>query len=81
MRVLIGALRELFPLGATPGPHGRHVLIEYVMLRGVNDSLEDAARLLEVLQGIQAKVNLIVFNPFDQTQFRPSLPYQVRLFF
>ena len=44
LRQLLGCLEEHFPRGAMRGPHGRHVLIEYVMLRGVNDSLEDAER-------------------------------------
>lgn len=35
---------------------GRRVLVEYTMLAGVNDSLEDAARLLELLEGVEAKV-------------------------
>ena len=44
LKELLGSLRRHFPRGSTRGPHGRHVLIEYVMLRGVNDSLEDAHR-------------------------------------
>lgn len=90
---------------------GRFVLIEYVMLRGVNDTLDDAYRytfyaptesvlcmellfslkiampfiasvvsmidhvmhrLLKLLEGIEAKVNLIVFNPHEGTRFKPS---------
>jgi 23S rRNA (adenine2503-C2)-methyltransferase len=35
---------------------GRRVLVEYTMLAGVNDSVEDAARLLELLEGVDAKV-------------------------
>ncbi len=43
---------------------------EYVLLGGVNDSLEDARRLLELLSGLRAKVNLLRWNPV------PALPYQ-----
>lgn len=43
---------------------------EYVMLEGVNDSDEDARRLVKLLNGIRAKVNLIPHNP------APELPYQ-----
>lgn len=43
---------------------------EYVMLGGVNDSDEDARRLVRLLNGIRAKVNLIPHNP------APELPYQ-----
>lgn len=35
---------------------GRRVLVEYTMLSGVNDTLEDAARLLTLLEGVEAKV-------------------------
>ena len=43
LETLIGSLRELFPRDPAKS-HPRHVLIEYVMLRDVNDSLEDAHR-------------------------------------
>ncbi|MDQ3014061.1 MAG: 23S rRNA (adenine(2503)-C(2))-methyltransferase RlmN, partial [Acidobacteriota bacterium] len=42
---------------------------EYVMLSGINDSDEDARRLVKLLNGIRAKVNLIPHNP------APELPY------
>ena len=44
-------------------PH-RRVTFEYVLLEGVNDSVEDARRLVKLLRGVPAKVNLIPFNPF-----------------
>jgi 23S rRNA (adenine2503-C2)-methyltransferase len=51
----------------------KRVLIEYVMLAGVNDSLEDAARLCELLDGVNSTVNLLPFNPFQGSAFkRPS---------
>lgn len=80
LRELLGALEELFPRGARSGRyrHGRHVLLEYVMLRGVNDSLEDAARLLTLTRDIECKVNLICFNAHAGTLFLPSLPAQAR---
>ena len=51
----------------------RRIMFEYVMLAGVNDSPEDARRLVKVLSGVKAKVNLLPLNaaagiPFD----RPS---------
>lgn len=56
--------------------HGKHfksrVTFEYVMLEGVNDSPEHARELARILQGVPAKVNLIPFNPFPQTQYRRS---------
>ena len=79
LAVLLGALEELFPRGAPSRPrHGRHVLLEYVMLRGLNDTLEDAARLLALTARIECKFNLIVFNPHAGTRFRASLPQQAR---
>ncbi len=48
----------------------RRIMFEYVMLQEVNDSLEDAHRLVKLLEGIPSKVNLIPFNPW------PGAPYQ-----
>ncbi|KAH0857633.1 hypothetical protein HID58_085894 [Brassica napus] len=49
--------------------HKYKVLFEYVMLAGVNDSMEDAKRLVELVQGIPCKINLIQFNPHSGSQF------------
>ncbi|HEX5034698.1 MAG TPA: hypothetical protein VFW62_09475, partial [bacterium] len=46
------------------------ITFEYTLLKGVNDSIEDAKRLIKLLQGIPAKVNLIPFNEY------PGSPYQ-----
>jgi 23S rRNA (adenine2503-C2)-methyltransferase len=54
------------------GDTRRRVTIEYVMLDGVNDSAEHAKALVKVLRGVPAKVNLIPFNPFPNTQYRRS---------
>jgi 23S rRNA (adenine2503-C2)-methyltransferase len=56
----IGALMDAcrrFPLR-----QGRRITFEYVLLRGVNDTDEDARRLVELLRGVPAKVNLIPYN-------------------
>jgi 23S rRNA (adenine2503-C2)-methyltransferase len=58
----------------------RFVVIEYVMLRGVNDTAGDAQRLAEMLSGIYCMVNLIVFNPHEGTQFERSSDEDVRHF-
>lgn len=47
----------------------RHVMFEYVMLNGVNDSEADAKEMVRLLKGIRSKVNLIPFNPW------PGAPY------
>lgn len=54
------------------GDTRRKVTIEYVMLDGVNDSVQQARELVKVLQGVPAKVNLIPFNPFPNTEYRRS---------
>ena len=48
------------------------ITIEYVMLRGVNDSQEDARKLVKCLKGLPAKVNLIPFNSFPNTSYECS---------
>src|SRR5687767_1440588 len=50
--------------------NARRITFEYVMLKGVNDSVEDAKALVRLLKGIPAKINLIPFNPW------PGAPYQ-----
>ncbi|CAL8466079.1 g5615 [Coccomyxa elongata] len=78
---LIGALEELYPKNAAVRPRvGRHVLFEYVLLRGVNDSLEDAERLIQLTSAIECKVNLILFNPHAGTPFKASHQEQVLAF-
>ncbi len=55
---------------AYPGlSNARRITFEYVMLKGVNDSLADAKRLVKLLEGIPAKVNLIPFNPWPGTPY------------
>jgi 23S rRNA (adenine2503-C2)-methyltransferase len=57
-----------------------HIVYEYVMLDGVNDRDEHARQLAKLLAGLPAKVNLIPFNPFPQTQYRRSPPERIRAF-
>lgn len=44
--------------------NARRITFEYVMLKDVNDSLEDAKMLVQLLRGVPAKINLIPFNPW-----------------
>lgn len=53
-----------------PMPRRNRITFEYTLLKGINDSLEDARRLMAWLEGIPAKVNLIPFNEY------PGSPYQ-----
>ena len=58
---------------AYPGlSNARRITFEYVMLKGVNDGLEDAKRLVKLLKGIPAKVNLIPFNPWPGSAYECS---------
>jgi 23S rRNA (adenine2503-C2)-methyltransferase len=50
----------------------RFITFEYVLLKGVNDSLEHADQLVRLLKDKPAKVNLIPFNPFPETRFERS---------
>jgi 23S rRNA (adenine2503-C2)-methyltransferase len=52
--------------------NARRITFEYVMLKGVNDSPADAKRLVKLLAGIPAKINLIPFNPWPGTQYECS---------
>jgi 23S rRNA (adenine2503-C2)-methyltransferase len=56
------------------------ITFEYVMLDGVNDSLDHAAELIEIGRSVPAKFNLIPFNPFPNSGFRRSPPEVVRRF-
>ena len=50
--------------------NARRITFEYVMLKGVNDSLADAKALVKLIAGVPAKINLIPFNPW------PGAPYE-----
>ncbi len=64
LRELMKACKE-FPL-----PGRRKVTFEYVMLGGINDTLEDAKRLLKLISDIPNKVNLIPFNEHEGCDFK-----------
>jgi 23S rRNA (adenine2503-C2)-methyltransferase len=50
--------------------NARRITFEYVMLKGVNDTLAEARELVKLIKGIPAKINLIPFNPW------PGAPYE-----
>ena len=52
--------------------NARRITFEYVMLKGVNDSLKDAKALVRLLSGIPAKINLIPFNPWPGSRYECS---------
>src|SRR5262245_2927916 len=66
---------------AYPGlSNARRITFEYVMLKGVNDSLGDAKALVRLLAGIPAKINLIPFNPWPGTAHECSDWEQIERF-
>jgi len=71
---LINCLRK-YPLKPS-----RRFTFEYVMLEGVNDRNEDAKRLSKLLHGIPCKVNLILFNKFEGSEFAPPSEERVHSF-
>ncbi|MED5530972.1 MAG: 23S rRNA (adenine(2503)-C(2))-methyltransferase RlmN [Pseudomonadota bacterium] len=60
--------------------NSERITFEYVMLRNVNDSLEDAKRLAKLIKGIPAKINLIPFNPWPGSYFIASYPEEIEKF-
>ena len=68
-------------LKAYPGlSNSERITFEYVMLDGVNDSKEDAHRLVKLLEGIPAKVNLIPFNEWPGAPYKRSSGNRIHAF-
>ncbi|WP_424966368.1 MULTISPECIES: 23S rRNA (adenine(2503)-C(2))-methyltransferase RlmN [unclassified Dinoroseobacter] len=60
--------------------NSERITFEYVMLKGVNDSDEDARRLVELIKGIPAKINLIPFNEWPGAPYERSSNNRIRAF-
>ena len=60
--------------------NSERVTFEYVMLEGVNDTKEDAHRLVRLLQGLPSKVNLIPFNNWTGSQYKRSSLDRIKAF-
>ncbi len=65
---------------AFPARNGRRITFEYVLLGGVNDTLDDARRLADLVRGIPAKVNLIPYNENPGLGFSAPAPEAVQAF-
>jgi len=66
---------------AYPGANNaRRITFEYVMLKGVNDSLDDAHALVRLVAGMPAKINLIPFNPWPGSRYECSDWEQIEKF-
>jgi 23S rRNA (adenine2503-C2)-methyltransferase len=72
--VLMESLRRFDEAG------GKRITFEYVMIDGVNDSLELADQLVGVVREFNAFVNLIPFNPIPGTDWLPTPPARLRAF-
>jgi len=75
LEILLDALRE-YPKVS----NSERITFEYVMLKGVNDTDEDAYRLVKLIKGIPAKVNLIPFNPWPGAPYERSSSNRIRAF-
>jgi 23S rRNA (adenine2503-C2)-methyltransferase len=72
---LMDAIRQYPGLG-----NSKRVTFEYVMLKGVNDSLAEARALVKLLKGVPAKINLIPFNPWPDSPYECSDWDQIEAF-
>jgi 23S rRNA (adenine2503-C2)-methyltransferase len=72
---LLDALRE-YPRGS----NSERITFEYVMLDGINDSIEDAHRLVKLIEGIPAKINLIPFNEWPGAPYKRSSNNRIHRF-
>ena len=75
IEVLLQALRD-YPKVS----NSERITFEYVMLHGVNDSDEDAHRLVKLIEGIPAKINLIPFNEWPGAPYTRSSNNRIRAF-
>ncbi|PAF47757.1 23S rRNA (adenine(2503)-C(2))-methyltransferase RlmN [Helicobacter sp. 12S02634-8] len=63
-----------------PVDERKRVMFEYLVIKNINDDLQSAKKLLKLLDGIKAKVNLILFNPHEGSEFQRPDPHQVKAF-
>jgi 23S rRNA (adenine2503-C2)-methyltransferase len=75
----IASLMEALAEDAQRHPQRVH-FIEYVMFDGINDTLEDADRVVAWMQGLNVRLNLIPHNPFPGNPLRPSPTPVIRAF-
>jgi len=63
-----------------PLPPRRKITFEYILMKGVNDSLDDARRLVKLLRPVKAKINLIPFNEHPGSEFLRPDPDRIEQF-
>ena len=57
-----------------------YITIEYILIKDVNDSIEDARNLVNLLSDLKCKINLIPFNPFPESEYERSTDQKVDAF-
>ena len=75
LKELIKACRE-YPRSK----NSKRITFEYVMLKGVNDTVQDARKLVKLISGIPAKINLIPFNPWPNSPYECSNKEEIKKF-
>ncbi len=60
--------------------NAKRITFEYVMLKGINDGVADARKLVKLISGIPAKINLIPFNPWPNSPYECSDKEQIKKF-
>lgn len=73
-------LDTCYQLSQSPNQNGRRITFEYVMMKGFNDSLQDAERLTNLLKDIPSKINLIPYNENPDRDIRRPAFEQVKAF-
>jgi len=63
-----------------PAKYTNKITFEYVMLKGVNDSITDAKELVRLVEGLPSFVNLIPFNPWPGAPYEPSSSRTIQAF-
>jgi 23S rRNA (adenine2503-C2)-methyltransferase len=63
-----------------PLPARRYITFEYVLIRDLNDSIDDARRLVRLVSGIPCKINLIAFNEHEGCTFRKPTQQAIDIF-
>lgn len=79
-RSMLMPINRLYPVGKImdfarnfKGTKRLRITFEYILIKGINDSLEDARRLADLLKDIKCKINLIPYNPSSYTEYeRPD---------
>ena len=59
---------------------GRRITYEYLLIDGLNDRPEDAQKLLQLIRGQLASINLIPYNPVEEKSFQRSKPEAIKAF-